>query len=169
MGVKQNAVIGGGQFYGTSDGKSLNKIFHSIVLGSYQQWMRDPFEIVVNGRVRVSKNYAYDVTGASYSDTGINVANDGNWRYAHKHVSVPGYGPVPVGPYNGSSVLGDCDGTYISATQETMTAVALRFGVCDYGVGVTGPRARIWSNAAAIANWNIGAADLLLPPVGVAA
>ena len=33
-GVKQNAVVKGGQFYGTSDGKSLNKILHSIVLGS---------------------------------------------------------------------------------------------------------------------------------------
>ena len=46
MGVKQNAVIGGGQFYGTSDGKSLNKILHSIVLGSWQQWMRDPVHSV---------------------------------------------------------------------------------------------------------------------------
>ena len=35
MGVKQNAVVGGGQFYATTDQKSLNKIFHSIVLGSY--------------------------------------------------------------------------------------------------------------------------------------
>lgn len=43
MGVKQNAVVGGGQFYATTDQKSLNKIFHSIVLGSYQQWMRDPY------------------------------------------------------------------------------------------------------------------------------
>mgnify|MGYP007025191532 CR=1 FL=1 len=47
-GVKQNAVVGGGQFYGTDDQHSLNKIFHSIVLGSYQQWMRDPYEVVVN-------------------------------------------------------------------------------------------------------------------------
>jgi hypothetical protein len=169
MGVKQNAVIGGGQFYGSSDGRSLNKIFHSIVLGSYQQWMRDPFEILVNGRVRVSKNYSYDITGATYDDAGINVANDGNWRYPHKHVSVPGYGPVPVGPYNGSSALGDCDGTYISNTQESFTAVALRFGYCDNGVGSAGPRARSWSRSASDAAWYFGAAELLLPPVGVAA
>jgi hypothetical protein len=168
MGVKQNAVISGGQFYGTSDEKSLNKIFHSVVLGSYQQYMRDPFEIVVNGRVRVSKNYAYDITGASYEDTGINVDNDGNWRYAHKHVSVPGYGPVPVGPYNGSSVLGDCDGTYISNNQKSMTAVALRFGHCCGGVALSGPRARNWNFSATSASWYIGAANLLLPPVGVA-
>lgn len=167
MGVKQNAVVGGGQFYGTSDGKSLNKIFHSIVLGSYQQWMRDPFEIVVNGRVKVSKNYAYDLTGASYSDTGINVANEGAWKYAHKHVSVPGYGPVPVAPYNGSTSMGDCDGTYVSATQTTMTAVALRFAHCGDGT-FGGPRARTWNNTATVADWSIGAADLLLPPGGVA-
>ena len=71
MGVKQNAVVGGGQFFGTSDGKSLNKIFHSIVLGSYQQWMRDPYMLLVNGRYKVSKNYKYDLTGATYTDTGI--------------------------------------------------------------------------------------------------
>ena len=63
-GVKQNAVVGGGQFYGTKDAKSLNKIFHSIVLGTYQQWMRDPYTLLVNGRYKVSKNYTYDVTGA---------------------------------------------------------------------------------------------------------
>lgn len=69
-GVKQNAVVGGGQFYGTKDAKSLNKIFHSIVLGTYQQWMRDPYTLLVNGRYKVSKNYTYDVTGAKYQDTG---------------------------------------------------------------------------------------------------
>ena len=71
MGVKQNAVVGGGQFYATTDQKSLNKIFHSIVLGSYQQWMRDPYTLLVNGDYKVSKNYAYDVTGATYHNTGI--------------------------------------------------------------------------------------------------
>ena len=85
-GVKQNAVVGGGQFYGTSDGKSLNKIFHSIVLGTYQQWMRDPYTICVNGKLKVSKNYAYDLTGASYSDTGIEYdeVNDTSWHYPHR-------------------------------------------------------------------------------------
>lgn len=171
MGVKQNNVVGGGQFYGTSDGKSLNKIFHSIVLGSYQQWMRDPYEIVVNGRVRVSKNYAYDITGASYADTGINVENreEGNgWNYPHKYQTVPGYGAVPVAPYNGTTSTGGCDGLYRHESQKTITAVALRFGGCDYG-RVAGPRARTWSYTAAGAAWYIGAAILLLPPVGVAA
>lgn len=171
MGVKQNNVVGGGQFYGTSDGKSLNKIFHSIVLGSYQQWMRDPYEIVVNGRVRVSKNYAYDITGASYSDTGINVENreeGSGWNYPHKYQTVPGYGAVPVAPYNGTTSTGGCDGLYRHESQKTITAVALRFGVCSNG-RIDGPRARHWGGAAADALWYIGAAILLLPPVGVAA
>ena len=170
-GVKQNNVVGGGQFYGTSDGKSLNKIFHSIVLGSYNQWMRDPYEIVVNGRVRVSKNYAYDVTGASYADTGITAANrpGGNgWDYPHKYQTVAGYGAVPVAPYSGSTSTGGCDGLYRHENQSGITAVALRFGNCYYGRNV-GPRARSWYDVAGNANWRIGAAILLQPPVGVAA
>lgn len=170
-GVKQNNVVGGGQFYGTDDGKSLNKIFHSIVLGSYQQWMRDPYEIVVNGRVRVSKNYAYDVTGASYADTGITAANrpGGNgWDYPHRYQTVAGYGAVPVAPYNGSTSTGGCDGLYRHEKQATITAVALRFGNCDDG-RIGGPRARNWNDVAGHAYWSLGAAILLQPPVGVAA
>lgn len=170
MGVKQNAVIGGGQFYGTSDSKSLNKIFHSIVLGSYQQWMRDPYELVVNGRVKVSKNYTYDLTGAAYDDTGINVPNGpGAWEYPLRYQTVEGYGSIPAIEFaGGSTSTGSCDGNYRSATQETMTAVARRFGACYHGL-FCGPRARDWTNTAGHAHWYIGAADLLLPPVGVAA
>lgn len=170
-GVKQNNVVGGGQFYGTSDGKSLNKIFHSIVLGSYNQWMRDPYEIVVNGRVRVSKNYAYDVTGASYADTGITAANrpGGNgWDYPHKYQTVAGYGAVPVAPYSGSTSTGGCDGLYRHENQSGITAVALRFGNCGRGRS-DGPRARHWNYVAGNAYWDFGAAILLQPPVGVAA
>lgn len=170
-GVKQNNVVGGGQFYGTSDGKSLNKIFHSIVLGSYNQWMRDPYEIVVNGRVRVSKNYAYDVTGASYADTGITAANrpGGNgWDYPHKYQTVAGYGAVPVAPYSGSTSTGGCDGLYRHENQSGITAVALRFGCCTIGRSA-GPRARHWDYVAGGAAWDFGAAILLQPPVGVAA
>lgn len=169
-GVKQNAVVGGGQFYGTDDGKSLNKIFHSIVLGSYQQWMRDPYELVVKGRVKVSKNYTYDLTGATYSDTGINVPNGpGRWEYPLRYQTVPGYGSVPAIEFDGGSTsTGSCDGLYRNASQETMTAVALRFGDCSYGL-ITGPRGRAWSDVAGYSRWGVSAADLLLPPVGVAA
>lgn len=175
-GVKQNAIVGGGQFYGTSDGKSLNKIFHSIVLGSWQQWMRDPYEVVVNGRVKVSKNYTYDVTGATYSDTGIVVPNNMEWdangnalAYPSYYKTVPGYGAVPaLEMKGGSSATGGCDGLWRHDPTKTFTAVARRFGVCGDG-RYGGPRARYWNGTASNAYWTTGAAVLLLPPVGVAA
>lgn len=175
-GVKQNAVIKGGQFYGTSDGKSLNKIFHSIVLGSWQQWMRDPYEVVVNGRVKVSTNYKYDVTGASYLDTGIQVPDNMEWDQNHNAMAypsyyrtVPGYGAIPaLEMKGGSTATGGCDGLWRHDPKETFTAVARRFGGCGGGAG-GGPRARRWDGTAADAGWYIGAAILLLPPVGVAA
>ena len=172
-GVKQNAVVAGGQFYGTSDGKSLNKILHSIVLGTWQQWMRDPYTLLVNGRYKVSKNYAYDLTGATYHDTGISLPkilkDDGTQNtgifYPHKYQTVPGFGAVPVHPCKGSSSTGGCDGLWQNCD---ITAVALRFGDCYNGTSA-GLRSLSVSNAATYASWHIGAAILLLPPVGVAA
>lgn len=174
-GVKQNAIVGGGQFYGTDDQHSLNKIFHSIVLGSYQQWMRDPYEVVVNGRVKVSKNYTYDPTGAAYTDTGIAVPDNKTWDTNHNALdypahfrTVPGYGSIPaLGMDGGSSATGGCDGLWRKDPKQTFTGVCLRFGFCCDGL-FCGLRARSWDGAAALAGWTLGAADLLLPPVGVA-
>lgn len=174
-GVKQNAIVGGGQFYGTDDQHSLNKIFHSIVLGSYQQWMRDPYEVVVNGRVKVSKNYTYDPTGAAYTDTGIAVPDNKTWDTNHNALdypahfrTVPGYGSIPaLGMDGGSSATGGCDGLWRKDPKQTFTGVCLRFGCCSAGL-YCGLRARTWNSAATTANWGLGAADLLLPPVGVA-
>jgi len=172
-GVKQNAVVGGGQFYGTSDGKSLNKILHSIVLGTWQQWMRDPYTLLVNGRYKVSKNYAYDITGATYHDTGISLPKvlkeDGSQNtgifYPHKYQTVPGFGAVPVHPCKGSTSTGGCDGLWQNVE---ITAVARRFGDCNNGTD-DGLRCLTVNITATHADWNIGAAILLLPPVGVAA
>lgn len=160
-GMKTNPIVGGGQFYGSNDGTSANKILHSIVLGTYQQWMRDPYEVVVNGRVKVSKKYAYDPTGASYDDTGISVPNIGNWTYPLLYYPVPEYGSVPTAPYSGGSTeLGPCDGTYVAADQSTKVAVALRFGFCNSGA-LDGVRARIWHCVASITDWAFGFAVLL--------
>ena len=172
-GVKQNAVVGGGQFYGTSDGKSLNKILHSIVLGTWQQWMRDPYTLLVNGRYKVSKNYAYDLTGATYHDTGISLPKilkeDGSQNtgifYPHKYQTVPGFGAVPVHPCKGSTSTGGCDGLWQNCD---ITAVARRFGLCTHGTD-DGLRCLAVSGPATHAAWAFGAAILLLPPVGVAA
>ncbi len=162
-GVLANAVVGGGQFYGSSDGRSLNKILHSIVLGTYQQWMRDPYEIVVNGVIRVSKDYKYDVTGASYEDTGIRVSDTrgGAWRYPLHYIAVERYGSIPdQSSPEGSTELGPCDGTYNSNSQSSMTAVLLRFGFCNNGA-LCGVRARYWDDTAPDANWTIGFAVFL--------
>lgn len=174
-GVKRNAVVGGGQFYGTDDKLSLNKIFHSIVLGSYQQWMRDPYEVVVNGRVKVSKNYTYDPTGAKYTDTGITVPDNKTWDTNHNALdypahfrTVPGYGSIPaLGMDGGSSATGGCDGLWRKDPKQTFSGVCLRFGSCYHGLNC-GPRARVWYYSVTDAYWYVGAADLLLPPVGVA-
>ena len=132
------------------------------MLGSYQQWMRDPYEIVVNGRVKVSKNYKYDLTGATYEDTGINVPNGPNrWECPLRYQTVEGYGAIPAIEFDGGSTsTGSCDELHRHGSQQTMTAVALRFGVCDSGL-LDGPRARAWDGTAARANWGFGAADLL--------
>ena len=167
-GVKENAVVNGGQFYGTSDGTSLNKILHSIVLGSYQQWMRDPYTICVSGKLKVSTNYAYALDASGYLDTGVNydeVADTG-WKYPHKYKPVPGFGAVPsLPPYKGSTALGGCDGFVVN---RDITTVAIRFGRCDSGLNA-GVRALYLADAATDAYWYIGSAILLLPPVGVAA
>lgn len=166
-GVKQNAVVGGGQFYGTSDGKSLNKIFHSIVFGTYQQWMRDPYTICVNGKLKVSKNYAYDLTGASYSETGIEYdeVTDSSWHYPHRFQTIPGFGAIGVYPFKGSTITGGCDGFIVN---RGIVAVVRSFGSCDHSA-INGPRALRMDGTATAADWYIGAAVLLLPPVGVAA
>ena len=169
-GVKANAVVGGGQFYGTADGKSLNKIFHSIVLGTYQQWMRDPYTACVSGKLYVSKNYTYDIStpSSTYAATGIDYTSVGDtgWHYPHRYRSVSGFGNVPdEPPYNGSTALGGCDGFIVNAG---ITAVARRFGVCGGGAG-GGLRALRLDSTASIAAWSVGAAILLLPPAGVSA
>ena len=175
-GVKQNAVVGGGQFYGTSDGKSLNKIFHSVVLGSWQQWQRDPYEVVVNGHVKVSTDYTYDPTGEKYIDTGITVPDNEAWDSNHnascyptEYRTVKGYGSVPAGLMKGGSTsTGGCDILFKKDPKQAFVAVCLRFGACSRG-GAAGSRARGWDDAAGSANWSYGASVLLLPPVGVAA
>ena len=162
-GVLANAVVGGGQFYGTTDGKSLNKIFHSVVLGTYQQWMRDPYEICVNGKVKVSKDYSIDLTGVSYTDTGI-TAVAASAAYYDKLKTVDGYGAVPVAPYSGTSATGVCDAIWVNVT---IVAVCLRFGNANNGLN-DGPRARNWNNTASNATWSLGFAVLLDSPVNTA-
>lgn len=132
--------------------------------------MRDPYIVCVNGKVKVSKNYNYDITGAAYEDAGIThgKVNDNAAYgpvYAHRFRTIGGFGALQVAPYKGSTALGGCDGMWVNIS---IVAVALRFGGCNGGLSV-GPRALALDNVATSAYWSIGAAILLLPPVGVAA
>lgn len=163
-GVLPNAVVNGGQFYGSSDGKSLNKIFHSIVLGSYQQYQRDPYYLCVNGRYKVSTDYTYDVTGAKYVDTGIDseTVDANKWLYPSKCKVVDKFGNIPVGPWSGSTSTGYCDGIY-HPNDKNFTAVVLRFGDCSVGSSA-GLACSPLDYSAANAYWALSASVLLRAP-----
>ena len=114
------------------------------------------------------------MTGAKYQDTGISLPkmfeSDGSTQkygifYPHKYQTVPGFGAVPVHPCKGSTSTGGCDGLWQNVE---IVAVARRFGDCDYGTNC-GVRYLSVANTAGHAYWRVGAAVLLLPPVGVAA
>lgn len=154
-GSKVNAVVGGGQFYGSEDKTSFNKILHSCVLGSYMLWQRDPYVVMVNGRIKVSTDYSYDLTGAAYLDTGCDLSASG--FYATTHV-IKGYGPIPSDEVTGSTALGYCDYCWVNAT---ITAVSLRFGNCHDGLH-DGLWVRDLNRVASDAWWGYGA-SLLLP------
>ena len=156
-GTKINTVIGGGQFYGSNDNKSFNKIFHSCVMGSYMLWQRDPYMLLINGRIKVSPDYTYDLTGAKYLDTGVNLAKNG--YYATTQV-VKDFGAVPNDEIACSSATGYCDHTWVNAE---IPAVSLRFGGCHDGA-VGGLWARTLGNVAADAWWACGASKLLPAP-----
>ena len=119
--------------------------------------------------MKVSLNYNYDISGASYLDTGVNYNKEkitnGNWYYPHRYKTVPGFGAIPDYPFKGSTSLGGCDGFVVN---KGITAVALRFGACNNGA-IDGVRALNVIVTASNVSWDIGAAILLLPPVSVAA
>jgi hypothetical protein len=165
-GVLPSAIVGGGRFYGTTDGKSLNKFFHSIVPATYQQYQRDPYLQLVDGNYKVSPNYVYDISGTSIESTGLSLTKADGLVYPHYYQVIPGFGAVPVSKdgYKGSTSTGGCDSLYVNTSG---VRVGVRFGVCVLGRCV-GPRCLGLYGAPSAAVWSIGASDLLKPPVGVA-
>ena len=156
-GTQINTVIGGGQFYGSNDGASFNKILHSCVLGSYMLWQRDPYMLLVNGRIKVSPDYTYDLTGASYLDTGVDLSENGFYATTQ---AIKDFGAVPAKGVMGSTAIGYCDHTWANTG---ITAVSLRFGLCVNGLA-DGLWARTLGNVAADAWWCCGASKLLPAP-----
>lgn len=165
-GVLQNAVVESGQFYGNLDSVSLNKIFHSIVLGSYNQNQRDPYYLVVNGRFKVSVNYTYDITGESYIDTGIDseTVDANKWLCPSVSTVVDKFGSIPIAPFGGSTDTGYCDGVRHPANKE-ITTVAQRFGRPG-DTKYAGIASLNLEKNANEANWTDSASVLLRPPAG---
>lgn len=164
-GVLPNAVVDGGQFYGTTDGKSLNKIFHSIVLATYNQYQRDPYFLCVNGRFKVSTDYTFDLTGENYIDTGIDspTVDANKWLYPYKSKVVDGFGSIPVEPMTASTSTGYCDGVYCPVNKNFVVVVR-RFADCTCG-SFAGVSALYLGGSAGGASWALSASVLLRPPV----
>ena len=163
--VTANAVVGGGRFYGTSDKKSLNKLFHSIVLGSYQQLTRDPYMITIGGRLYLSGHYKYSLSGAGYEDTGITVTSNSAWTYAKKTKATAQNGSIPdPASKDATSSTGLCDGQYYNTSG---TRVARRLGPTG-GDLYDGPAYVHLNDEASAAAWYCGVGCALLPPAGYA-
>lgn len=164
-GVKANAVVGGGQFYGTKGGTTLNKAFHSIVIQSFQQLLRDPQTLLSSGTLLVSKDYdVYSLTGSGYTNTGKTFASSSAWRYPSKLQLIPGYGSFPVDDNGGTSSTGLCDGVYFNASG---VRVAFHLGDCSRDV-IVGAGCVNLDCGASRAGWDGGVGELLLPSVGYA-
>ena len=105
----------------------------------------------------MSPDYTYDLTGAKYLDTGVNLAKNG--YYATTQV-VKDFGAVPNDEIACSSATGYCDHTWVNAE---IPAVSLRFGNCADGAD-GGLWARALDVVASYAWWHSGASKLLPAP-----
>ena len=164
--VTNNAVVANGNvpgWKGTATKTTMNKYFHSQVLGSYQQWLRDPYTITIEGREKMSAYYEYDLTGAKYIDTGITLATITSWQYASHLISCgsPLLGSQLKQENTGSTSTGLCDGGPYG--NNAGTRVAIRLGSCSRDL-VAGPATLYLSYEASYARWDVGVGLLLLPP-----
>lgn len=125
-GTAPNPILNA-QFYGGTDENTFSNIFHSSALGSNMLWQRDPYTLLVYGRLKVSPDYTFDLTGESYIDTGCNL-EQGN--YFATLQTVPGFGFIPCPDVVGSDSTGYCDHMY--ANPEVIS-IASRFGCCRSG------------------------------------
>ena len=153
-GTKVNPIVGGGQFYCTNDGRTANKILHCLPLGTYDVWLRNPYIISDNGTYKVSKDYTFDSTGATYTNTG-KTSPSGN-GYQKELTYVDGFGLVPKS-------VGASTSTYYSEyyyINSSIVAVALSFGGCNSG-RYAGFRALGCGSADGRSAWFIGCALFL--------
>ena len=145
----------------SSNKRVPGKMFHSQVLGSYNYWIRDPYTINNAGILKVSKNYAYDLTGGSYINTGLSYTVD-SWYYP-KYMVKTAAGSEPKNNDNsGSTITGLCDGLRSSSSG---VRVGLRLGYADTDL-LDGPATLNLSGEASASHAAFGCATLLLPDPG---
>lgn len=153
-GTKVNSIVGGGQFYCTNDGKTANKILHCLPLGTYDVWLRNPYIICDNGTYKVSKDYTFDSTGATYTNTGKTSPSDNG--YQKELTYVDGFGLV-LKSVEASNSTYYSDYYYINSS---VIAVVLSYGRCADG-RVAGFRYLGCYRAAGGSYWDSGCALFL--------
>lgn len=168
--VVANAVVANGNvegWKGTNNKTTMNKYFHSQVLGSYQQWLRDPYTIIIGGVEKMSHNYNYNLGGSGYLASGVTLSTNDTWWYASHLIAMADarLGSQPKQENTGSTSTGLCDGGPIVNASGTM--VAIRFGCCNDGL-LGGPATLYLYNDASAASWDRGVGVILLPPAGYA-
>lgn len=156
-GVLPNQVIGGGKFYGTSDANSVNKFLHSMMLNTYNIWIRDPYTLCDHGVYKISRDYSVcSLTGEGYETAGLAQPENG-WQ--KEHLVVKGFGSLP-------SKSGGTSETYVTEyfwINAEIAAVSLRLGRCNGGAG-DGFRALGCDDVAGYSNWGIAPALILKSP-----
>lgn len=166
--VVANAVVPNGRvrgWKGTSDQKTMNKYFHSQLLGSYQQLTRDPYTLLIGGKLYAERYYRYNLNATGKTDTGITWPTDSAWQYPSRLQYLgEGLGSFPKHENTGSSSTGLCDGVYGNASG---TRVALRLGYTN-GALVGGPAFVGLDSEASFASWTCGVGCALLPSAGYA-
>ena len=153
-GTKVNPVVDGGQFYLTSDGKSANKILHSIPLATYDVYLRNPYVLTIDGVYYVSKDYSYSATGQGYTNTGITAPTSNG--YQKSQVYVDGFGCLP-------SEVGATSSTYYSDyyyISTSGTRMGLSLGYCNFGRDC-GCSYLVVSIAASYSNWTCACSVVL--------
>lgn len=126
-GTEKNPLLNR-QFCGGTDGHSFSNLFHSCVPGSNMLWQRDPYMILEHGKLKVSPDYIFDLSGESYRDTGCVFQNGG---YFAQTKVIPDFGFVSCPGMTGSETAGYCDHIYANPA---VVSIASRFGCCRSGL-----------------------------------
>lgn len=168
--IVANAVVANGNvegWKGTNNKTTMNKYFHSQVLGSYQTYIRDPYTITISGVEKMSPNYNYNLAGNGYINAGVTLSTSSGWSYASHLIplSDPKLGSQQKQENTGSTTTGICDGGPYGNVGDTN--VALRLGFCTQDL-TNGPALLSLGSTPSYSLWTVGVGVILLPPAGYA-